>query len=91
MLTQLRIPKKNQDIIGKNDMFCIFITNDEKRMYTLDPLNMHSKLDIWLYKKLEMNKRDYLNILANRVGIRVNNKHTKYELITLVEKWIIFD
>ena len=91
MLTQLRIPKKNQDIIGKNDMFCIFITNDEKRMYTLDPLNMHSKLDIWLYKDLELNKRDYLNILANRVGIRVSNKHTKYELITLVEKWIFFD
>ena len=91
MLTQLRIPKKNQDIIGKNNMFCIFITNDEKRMYTLDPLNMHSKLYIWLYKKLEMNKRDYLNILANRVGIRVSNKHTKYELITLVEKWIIFE
>jgi hypothetical protein len=91
MLTQLRIPKKNQDIIGKNDMFCIFITNDEKRMYTLDPLSMHGKLDIWLYKNLELNKRDYLNILANRVGVRVSNKHTKYELITLVEKWIIFD
>ena len=91
MLTQLRIQKKNQDIIRKNDMFCIFITNDEKRMYTLDPLSMHGKLDIWLYKNLELNKRDYLNILANRVGVRVSNKHTKYELITLVEKWIIFD
>jgi hypothetical protein len=91
MLTQLRIPKKNQDIIGTHHMFCIFITNDEKRMYTLDPLNMHSKLDIWLYKDLELNKRDYLNILANRVGIRFNNKHTKCELVTLIEKWIFFD
>lgn len=91
MLTQLRIPKKNQDIIGKNDMFCIFITNDEKRMYTLDLLNMHSKLDIWLYKNLELNKRDYLNILANRVGIRVSTKHTKCELVTIITKWIIFE
>jgi hypothetical protein len=58
MLTQLRIPKKNQDIIDKNDMFRIIITNDEKRMYTLDPLNTHNKMDVWLYKKLELDKRD---------------------------------
>ena len=91
MLTQLRIPKKNQDIIGKNDMFCIFITNDEKRMYTLDPLNTHNKLDVWLYKKLELNKRDYLNILANRIGIRINNKYTKHDIINIIEKWVIFE
>lgn len=91
MLTQLHIPKKNQDIIEKNDMFCIFITNDEKRMYTLDLLNMHSKLDVWLYKNLELNKRVYLNILANRIGIRVSTKHTKWELVTIIKKWIIFE
>ena len=91
MLKQLRIPKKNQDIIGKNYMFCIYITNDEKLMYTLDPLHVHSKIDIWLYKNLELNKRDYLNILANRVGFKVTNKHTKSELITIIEKWIFFD
>jgi hypothetical protein len=91
MLTQLRIQKKNQDVIGKNDMFCIIITNDEKRMYTLDPLHIHSNLDIWLYKKLELNKRDYLNILANRIGIRSNNKYTKYDIVNIIEKWIIFE
>lgn len=91
MLTQLRIPKKNQDIIGKNDMFCIIITNNEKRMYTLDPLHIHNKLDIWLYKNLELNKRDYLNILANRVGFRVSNKYTKYEIVNIIEKYIIFE
>lgn len=91
MLTQLRIPKKNQDIISKNDMFCIFITREEKCIYTLDPLNTHNKLDVWLYKKLELNKRDYLNILANRIGIRANNKYTKYEIVNIIEKWIIFE
>ncbi len=91
MLTQLRIPKKNQDIIGKNDMFCIVITHEEKSIHTLDPLNVHSKLGIWLYKKLELNKREYLNILANRVGIKVSNKYTKHDIIDIIEKWLIFE
>ena len=93
MLTQLRIPRKNQDQIGKHQMFCIFITNDEKRIYTLDPLNLHHKLDIWLYKDLEQNKRDYLNILATRIGISnpFGAKHTKTELVNIISKWIIYE
>ena len=72
-------------------MFYIHVTIDEKRIFKLDPLNLKPDLVIWFYKNLVLNRRDYLDILANRIGIPHTNKQTKYDLVGTIDKWIIFD
>jgi len=91
MLNRLHILKNYQNQINNADMFYIHVTTDEKRIFKLDPMNLKTDMVIWFYKNLQLNRRDYLDILANRIGIPHNNKQTKYDLVDMITKCVIFD
>ena len=84
----LRIAKQNQDKLGKNDMFRIEVTTQEKaRINILSP----AKLELWFYKDLALNRREYLEILCNRIGIPASSKDSKPDIATKVVQNIIFE
>lgn len=84
----LRIAKSSQSKLGKHDMFRIEITSQEKtKLNLLSP----SKLELWFYKDLELNRREYLVILCNRTGIPASSKETKSNIINKLIPHIQFD
>jgi hypothetical protein len=84
----LRVAKPSQDKIGKHDMFRIEVTVQEKdRINILSP----GKLEIWFYKDLSLNRREYLDILCNRLGIPSSSKEAKPVIANKVSQHIVFE
>ena len=85
---RLRIAKSKQDKLGKHDMFRIEITTQEKaRINILSP----TKLELWFYKDLALNRREYLDILCNRIGIPASNKSNKSDIALKLIPLIQYD
>lgn len=84
----IRIAKQNQDKLGKHDMFRIEITAQEKTK-----LNILSatKLELWFYKDLALNRREYLEILSTRASIPTSSKESKQDIANKVIQHIIFE
>lgn len=83
----LRIEKKNQKLIGQHDMFSVEITPAEKRMYMLDT---NIKAELWFYKDIEKNRKEYLALLCNRLGIANSNKLNKNTMVNMLDMRIVY-
>lgn len=85
---RLKIAKSNQDKLGKHDMFHIEITAQEKaRINIVSP----AKLELWFYKELALNRREYLDILCNRIGIPASSKTSKCDIALQLIPHIQYD
>ncbi len=83
----LRIEKQKQKTLGQYDMFSIEITPVEKRMYMLDT---NTKAELWFYKDLEKNRKEYLALLCNRLGIANPNKLNKITMVNMLDTRIVY-
>jgi hypothetical protein len=87
MIQYLHIPIKNQDTLNYEPVFRISISNADKQRYGIYKTG---NIDIWFYKDLEKNKKDYLEILTSQiVGTRTNK--TKQEMCQMLENRLVFE
>lgn len=86
MLNCLIIPLKNQDTLNNASMFHIRLTPQEKEQFGIqkpDPV------DIWFYRELERNKKEYLDVLANKItSLHFKNKQS---ICKYLESRILFE
>ena len=89
-MKKITIKRSILKLINNKLMYPLTITIDEKYLLMLDKYHTHPNLEIWFYDTLELNTREYLNILANRVGLDDIDKYCNTELIKYIKNNVEF-